>query len=150
MNTLMNFALSVWHSNRIESFQSSRLCLTKMQRRRSFCLVYLHGLHLLYHLRLRRILRRVYMFYVLCTMQCNIIIQYKPKKCTFYKYYFIFMSSTYFEPLGRVAQSVRRLTTGWAVRWPNPGGGEIFCTCPDRHWGPPSLLYNGYRVFPGG
>jgi hypothetical protein len=28
--------------------------------------------------------------------------------------------------------------------------GEIFCTCPDRPWGPPSLLYNGYRVFPGG
>ena len=22
--------------------------------------------------------------------------------------------------------------------------------CPDRPWGPPSLLYNGYRVFPGG
>jgi len=29
-------------------------------------------------------------------------------------------------------------------------GGEIFRTCPDRLWGPPSLLYNGYRVFPGG
>ena len=29
-------------------------------------------------------------------------------------------------------------------------GGEIFRTCPDRPWGPPSLLYNGYRVFPGG
>ena len=28
-------------------------------------------------------------------------------------------------------------------------GGEIFRTCPDRPWGPPSLLYNGYRVFPG-
>jgi hypothetical protein len=28
-------------------------------------------------------------------------------------------------------------------------GGEIFCTCPDRPWGPPSHLYNGYRVFPG-
>ena len=28
--------------------------------------------------------------------------------------------------------------------------GEIFHTCPDRPWGPPSLLYNGYRVFPGG
>jgi hypothetical protein len=27
--------------------------------------------------------------------------------------------------------------------------GEIF-RCPDRPWGPPSLLYNGYRVFPGG
>jgi hypothetical protein len=31
-----------------------------------------------------------------------------------------------------------------------PVGGEIFCTRPDRPWGPPSLLYNGYRVsFPG-
>jgi len=27
--------------------------------------------------------------------------------------------------------------------------GEIFHTCPDRPWGPPSLLYSGYRVFPG-
>ena len=27
---------------------------------------------------------------------------------------------------------------------------EIFRTCPDRPWGPPSLLYNGYRVFLGG
>jgi hypothetical protein len=26
----------------------------------------------------------------------------------------------------------------------------IFRTCPDRLWRPPSLLYNGYRVFPGG
>jgi len=25
----------------------------------------------------------------------------------------------------------------------------IFRTCPYRPWGPPSLLYNGYRVFPG-
>jgi len=32
----------------------------------------------------------------------------------------------------------------------NPGGDEIFRTCPDRPWGPSSLLYNGYRVFPGG
>jgi hypothetical protein len=29
-------------------------------------------------------------------------------------------------------------------------GGKIFCTCPDKPWGPPSLLYNGYRVFPRG
>jgi len=27
------------------------------------------------------------------------------------------------------------------------GGGKIFRTCPDRPWGPASLLYNGYRVF---
>ena len=32
----------------------------------------------------------------------------------------------------------------------NPVGGGIFCTRPDRPWGPPSLPYNGYRVtFPG-
>jgi hypothetical protein len=25
----------------------------------------------------------------------------------------------------------------------------ILRTCPDLPWGPPSILYNGYRVFPG-
>jgi hypothetical protein len=40
--------------------------------------------------------------------------------------------------------------TGWTFRGSNPGGGEIFRSRPDRPWGPPSLLYNGYRVyFPG-
>jgi len=43
-----------------------------------------------------------------------------------------------------VAQS-----TGWTVRGWNPGEGEIFRTCLDRPWDPPSLLYNGYRDFPG-
>jgi hypothetical protein len=33
---------------------------------------------------------------------------------------------------------------GIESRW-----GEIFRTCPDRPWGPPSLLYNEYRVLPG-
>jgi len=42
------------------------------------------------------------------------------------------------------------LATGWTDRESNPGGGKIFRTCPDRPWGPPSLLYNGYRVFPPG
>ena len=49
-----------------------------------------------------------------------------------------------------IAQSVQRLATIWTVRGSNPGGSEIFRTCPDRPWGPPSLLYNAYRVFPGG
>jgi hypothetical protein len=35
----------------------------------------------------------------------------------------------------------------WTVRGSNPGGGEIFRTCRDRLRDPPSLLYNGYRVF---
>ena len=34
---------------------------------------------------------------------------------------------------------------GIESRW-----GEIFRTSPDRPWGLPSLLHNGYRVFPGG
>jgi hypothetical protein len=34
---------------------------------------------------------------------------------------------------------------GIETRW-----GEIFRTYPDRFRGPHSLLYNGYRVFPGG
>jgi hypothetical protein len=31
----------------------------------------------------------------------------------------------------------------------NPGRGETFHTSPDRPLGPPSHLYNGYRIFPG-
>jgi hypothetical protein len=34
---------------------------------------------------------------------------------------------------------------GIESRW-----GEIILMCPDRPWGPPSLLYNGYRVFSEG
>jgi hypothetical protein len=33
---------------------------------------------------------------------------------------------------------------GIESRW-----GEIFHTSPDWPWGPLSLMYNGYRVFPG-
>jgi hypothetical protein len=63
-----------------------------------------------------------------------------------YYYYYYY----YYYYMGRVAQSVQRLATGWTVRGSKPGGGEIFRTRPDRPWGPPSLLYNGHRVFPGG
>ena len=35
--------------------------------------------------------------------------------------------------------------SGIKSRW-----GEIFRTRPDRPWVQPSLLYNGYQVFPGG
>ena len=36
------------------------------------------------------------------------------------------------------------------VRGSNTGGSEIFRIRPERPWGPLSILYNGYRVFPGG
>ena len=48
--------------------------------------------------------------------------------------------------------SVVGIATGYGLDGPgieSRWGGEIFHTCPDRPWGPPSLLYNGYRVFPG-
>jgi hypothetical protein len=50
----------------------------------------------------------------------------------------------------RIGQSIQQLAMGWTVWGSNPGGGEIFRTCPDWPWGPPSLLYDGYLVFPGG
>ena len=60
-------------------------------------------------------------------------------------------SKIYIKIEGQVAQSVQRqATTGWTVRGSNPGGGEIFRTCPERPCDPPFLLYNEYRVFPGG
>jgi hypothetical protein len=37
---------------------------------------------------------------------------------------------------------------GWMIRGSKPSVDEIFHACPDQPWGPPSLLYNGYRVFP--
>jgi hypothetical protein len=50
----------------------------------------------------------------------------------------------------------RDSSVGIATRYGLDGPGiesrwaEIFRTYPDRLRGPPSLLYNGYRVFPGG
>ena len=41
-----------------------------------------------------------------------------------------------------LAQSLR----DWTVRGSNTSAGEIFHTRPDRTWGPPRLLCNGYRV----
>jgi hypothetical protein len=51
--------------------------------------------------------------------------------------------------LFHLLHTLSRLATGWTVWGSNPGGGEIFRTCLDRPCGPPSLLYSGYRVFPG-
>jgi len=44
------------------------------------------------------------------------------------------------------------ITTGYRLGGPGIESrlGEILRTSPDRPWGPPSLLYNGYRVSPGG
>jgi len=48
--------------------------------------------------------------------------------------------------------SVVGIATGYGLDGPgieSRWGNEIFRTCPDRPCGPPSLLYNGYQVFPG-
>jgi hypothetical protein len=81
------------------------------------------------------------------------------------QYFFIacitVLSSTDYEHFGdRILQELQLLrTVGTGItsvgiatlfRESNPSGGEIFRTRPDRPWDPPSLLYNGYRVFPGG
>ena len=64
------------------------------------------------------------------------------------KYIFI---RVYWDPGGRhssVGIATRYGLDGPGIesRW----RGEIFRTRPDRCWGPPSLLYSGYRVFTGG
>jgi len=48
--------------------------------------------------------------------------------------------------------SVVGIVTAYGLDGPEieSGWGEIFHTNPDRPWGPRSLLYNGYRLFPGG
>ena len=46
--------------------------------------------------------------------------------------------------MGGVATGYRLDGPGIESRW-----GDIF-RHPDRPWGPPNLLYSGYRVFPGG
>jgi hypothetical protein len=47
--------------------------------------------------------------------------------------------------------SIVGIATGYGLDGPgsNPGGCDIFRTCLDQPWGPPSLLYNGYRFFRG-
>jgi hypothetical protein len=50
-------------------------------------------------------------------------------------------------PRGRDSSAGVATTVGWNVRGSNSGGGEIFRIRPDWPWGPPSLLYNGYRVY---
>jgi hypothetical protein len=54
--------------------------------------------------------------------------------------------------VGRGRNSSVGIATGYGLDGPGsyPGGGEIFHTLPDWPWGPLSLPYDGYRVFPGG
>jgi hypothetical protein len=76
---------------------------------------------------------------------CNLVTSFTSEN----QLMFLFTKKLFHEWAG-IAQSVWRLATDWTARGSNPDGGEIFRTRPDRPWGPPSLLYNGYRVFPGG
>jgi len=42
------------------------------------------------------------------------------------------------------------LAMGWTVHGSNPGGGEIFCTCPDQPWDSLNLLFSRKQVlWPG-
>jgi hypothetical protein len=55
--------------------------------------------------------------------------------------------------VGRGSSVGKATATGWTVggsKFKKIPVGRLFRTCLDRPWGPPSLLYSGYRVFPGG
>jgi hypothetical protein len=72
----------------------------------------------------------------------------------------IFTSKMFYISTGLILKIRRdssvRIATAYGLdyRGSIPRRGEIFFSSPhrpDRHWGPPSLLYNGYRgLFPGG
>ena len=56
-----------------------------------------------------------------------------------------------FECVGR--DNSVSIATGYGLEGPeieSRWGGRGFSTCPDRPWDPSCLLYNGYRVLPGG
>ena len=50
--------------------------------------------------------------------------------------------------MGRVVQSVLRQAKGWTVQERIPVGTSL-SALPNRPWDPPSLVYNGYHLFPG-
>ena len=66
--------------------------------------------------------------------------------CTLLKILFKLPRNQTMWVLAGIAQSVQWLATGWTIRGSNPGVGKVFRNRPDRPWGLPSLLYNGYRV----
>ena len=51
-------------------------------------------------------------------------------------------SPTLWSVAAGIAYSVSRVTTYWAVRGSNPGGGEFFRAVPELPRGPPSLRYS--------
>jgi hypothetical protein len=63
----------------------------------------------------------------------------------------MFIRHSYSGPVGR--ESVVGIATRYELEGPgiqSRWGGEIFRTRPHRPWGPPSLLYSGYRANPEG
>ena len=95
-------------------------------------------------------LRRYTQALNICLWSTNLLCVDRPDLLPISQYICLYFRPSSSRWVGRVGYSVQHLATGWTVRGSNPDGGEIFCTCPDRPWCPPSLLYNGYRVFPGG
>ena len=53
---------------------------------------------------------------------------------------------TIFSLVEQIIQKVQQIATDWTIRGSNPGGDGISRTCPDRPWGPTSLLYSGNRL----
>jgi hypothetical protein len=69
---------------------------------------------------------------------------------TLFKYRVLTYVGLYIMSVGTITYPIHSaysyFATDWAPLGSKPGGGEVFRTRPDRPCGPPSLLYNGYRV----
>ena len=74
---------------------------------------------------------------------CNVL---GDKKIFIQHYYILILKCGWPRLLSRYSDS---LPTGWSGDG-IPVGSETFLILPETPWGPLSLLYNGYLVFPGG
>jgi hypothetical protein len=97
-----------------------------------------------------RVSRRVRV--MMCTTSCmgsKCVLQSSP---TYNICYFAHIVISINHTDGRGPGSVVGIATGYGLYSPGIESQwrEIFLTCSDRPWGPPSPLYNRYRVFPGG
>jgi hypothetical protein len=85
---------------------------------------------------------------IVCVYMCTVLLPPGGYPISVNKYIISYIVTCGLGNVVSIATSYR--LDGPGIEKKNPGWGEILCTCPDRPWVSPSLLYNGYRVFPGG
>jgi len=94
----------------------------------------------------RSVLTEVFLDIMPCSLSSGLKAKAWKKRFSTMKIEAVRSSESGPEELSRYSDSLRAGRSGDQI----PGEARFFRTRPDQPWGPPSLLYNGYRVsFPG-